>query len=156
MSRATKRKHVTKEWLTQEFRLPKDGETIVRHCESRGNNLHCVVDKDGESFLVSMPNKFRRSLWVKRGQFLLIDPIKEGDKVKGEIVTIIDQPFRRFLETNNVWPATFRAEGAVDDTTSEDEDDVEGAVAAPGSPRLYQNTNRRNFHFLNSSSEDSE
>lgn len=33
----------------------------------RGNNLHETVTAQGETFLVSMPTKFRKNLWIKRG-----------------------------------------------------------------------------------------
>lgn len=33
----------------------------------RGNNLHEVETCDGSRFLVSMPTKFRKSVWIKRG-----------------------------------------------------------------------------------------
>ena len=33
----------------------------------RGNNLHEVEDPDGRQFLASMPTKFRRNVWIKRG-----------------------------------------------------------------------------------------
>ncbi len=42
-----------------------------------------------ENFLVSMPNKFRKNVWVKRGDFVIVAPIEEGDKVKGEIATVL-------------------------------------------------------------------
>ena len=32
-----------------------------------GNNLHKVQASDGRQFLVSMPRKFRRNVWIKRG-----------------------------------------------------------------------------------------
>lgn len=43
-------------------------------------------------FLVSMPTKFRKNVWVKRGNFVIAEPIDEGDKVKAEIVRIFDGP----------------------------------------------------------------
>uniref|UniRef100_A0A1B0BQJ9 Probable RNA-binding protein EIF1AD n=1 Tax=Glossina palpalis gambiensis TaxID=67801 RepID=A0A1B0BQJ9_9MUSC len=63
----------------------KDGQQIVRIIASQGNNLHEVetADTEIENFLVViMPTKFRKNVWVKRGDF---EPIKEGDKVKAEI-----------------------------------------------------------------------
>ena len=33
----------------------------------RGNNLHEVEAADGCQFLASMPTKFRRNVWIKRG-----------------------------------------------------------------------------------------
>lgn len=89
MSKATKRKHVTKE-LQDDFDVPTEVQTIVRLVgSSRGNNLHEVIDSTGVQYLVSMPVKFRRIIWVKDGNFVLVEPISEGDKVKGEIVKIL-------------------------------------------------------------------
>ncbi len=36
-----------------------------------------------------MPNKFRKSVWVKRGDFVLVTPIQEGGKVKAEIKAVL-------------------------------------------------------------------
>ena len=33
----------------------------------RGNNLHEVEEAEGHQFLASMPTKFRRNVWIKRG-----------------------------------------------------------------------------------------
>ena len=41
------------------LRLPNDEEKIVKVVAGKGNNLHQVVDMQGDSFLVSMPTKFR-------------------------------------------------------------------------------------------------
>ena len=34
----------------------------------RGNNLHDVVTENNQEFIVSMPSKFRKTVWVKRGE----------------------------------------------------------------------------------------
>uniref|UniRef100_A0A1B0BQN7 Probable RNA-binding protein EIF1AD n=1 Tax=Glossina palpalis gambiensis TaxID=67801 RepID=A0A1B0BQN7_9MUSC len=66
---------------------PKDGQQIVR-IASRGKNLHEVetADTQTENFLaVTMPAKFRKNVWVKRGNFIPVEPIEEGDKFKADI-----------------------------------------------------------------------
>ena len=55
----------------------------------RGNNLHEIETADGDKYLVSMPTKFRKNVWIKRGDFVLIQPIEEGEKVKAEIINIL-------------------------------------------------------------------
>lgn len=84
---ATKRKYVFQEF--EDMSLPTDSQTIVRIVQARGHNLHEVVTPSGEQFIVSMPTKFRQNIWVKRGDYIVIEPIKEGKKVKGEIVKIL-------------------------------------------------------------------
>lgn len=90
MSKATKRKHVQKEMLTADWNGPIDDQRIVRIVVGRGNNIHEVFSiEDNETFLVSMPAKFRRNVWVKRNDYVVIEPIAEGDKVRGEIVRVL-------------------------------------------------------------------
>ena len=51
---------------------------------------HEVIEADEKtSYLVSMPNKFRKNVWIKRGDYCIVEPIEEGDKVKAEIVRIL-------------------------------------------------------------------
>jgi probable RNA-binding protein EIF1AD len=107
MSRATKRKHVIKEVLLDDLELPADNQEVVRVLASRGNNLHMVEDATGSQFLVSMPTKFRRNVWIKRGDFILVEPIVEGDKVKAEIVRILTAEHVKFFQANNQWPEQF-------------------------------------------------
>lgn len=87
MSKATKRKYVTKE--IEDLSIPTELQSIVQIVKSCGNNLHEVINPAGIQYLVSMPVKFRKNIWIKRGDFVLVEPIQEGDKVKAEIVKIL-------------------------------------------------------------------
>jgi len=144
MSSATKRKHVTRE-VEQEFSLPEEGQIIVKVVAGRGNNLHEVVDHTGETFLVSMPNKFRKNVWIKRGDFVVVSPIEEGDKVKAEICTILYKEQIKYIKTEKLWPVGFEQTEEVvskdlskltikENNNSEAESDDESD--------LFQNTNR--------------
>ncbi|KAB1251580.1 putative RNA-binding protein EIF1AD [Camelus dromedarius] len=33
--------------------------------------------------------KYRKNIWIKRGDFLIVDPIEEGEKVKAEISFVL-------------------------------------------------------------------
>eukprot|EP00092_Neocalanus_flemingeri_P007332 GFUD01007918.1.p2 GENE.GFUD01007918.1~~GFUD01007918.1.p2 ORF type:complete len:166 (+),score=79.77 GFUD01007918.1:208-705(+) len=144
MSSATKRKHVTRE-VEQDFSLPEGGQTVVKVVAGRGNNLHEVQDHVGNSFLVSMPNKFRKNVWIKRGDFVVVNPIEEGDKVKAEICTILYKEQIKYIKAENLWPAGFeKSEEAAQDlsklkikevnSNSEEDSDDESDI--------FQNTNR--------------
>lgn len=99
MSKATKRKHVQKEMLTTEWDGPIDNQRIVRIIAGRGNNLHEVISlEDNTTFLVSMPVKFRRNVWVKRNDYVIIEPIVEGDKVQGEIVRVLTKEDMKLIK----------------------------------------------------------
>jgi len=153
MSSATKRKHVTRE-VEQDFSLPEEGQTIVKVVAGRGNNLHEVQDHTGEAFLVSMPTKFRKNVWIKRGDFVVVNPIEEGDKVKAEICTILYKEQIKYIKAEKLWPAGFEKSEAAEDlsklkikevnSNSEEESDDESD--------LFQNTNRPVYE----ESEDSE
>uniref|UniRef100_A0A1B6LYQ9 Probable RNA-binding protein EIF1AD n=1 Tax=Graphocephala atropunctata TaxID=36148 RepID=A0A1B6LYQ9_9HEMI len=107
MSSSTKRKHVYAEQQQAELRVPSEGQQIVRVKAGRGNNLHDVENASGDVFLVSMPSKFRRSVWVKRGDYVLVESILEGDKVKAEIITVLTKHHIRFFKDRNCWPDRF-------------------------------------------------
>ncbi|KAI1720739.1 translation initiation factor 1A / IF-1 domain-containing protein [Ditylenchus destructor] len=88
-SKATKKRFVTKK-LLMELVLPSEIEKVAQVTASRGNNLLEVEDEMGEKYLASMPTRFRNTVWVKRGHFVLLEPIEEGDKVRAEISHILD------------------------------------------------------------------
>lgn len=70
MSKVSKRKHVEKE-LRESYLLPdlSVGREIVKVVAGRGNNLHEVQTASGDTYLVSMPTKFRKNIWIKRGKY---------------------------------------------------------------------------------------
>jgi len=139
MSRSTKRKHVFKEVLDDDYSLPTQRQRIVRILNSRGNNLHEVMASDQSTFLVSMPTKFRKNVWVKRGNYVLVEPIEEGDKVKAEIVRILSNEHIKYFKQDNVWPVEFD-DGKKDNRSDGDD--------------LFVNTNR--LHVDENSDESSE
>jgi probable RNA-binding protein EIF1AD len=144
MSEATKRKHVTRE-LESEYPEPGEDQTIVKASNitccnlpcafiayltmagaqiiaPRGNNLHEATWPSGETFLVSMPPKFRKHVWIKRGMRLVCDvaaafwadqlplgmyviaeDIEEGDKVKAEIMFVLQPMQIKHLQSEGLW-----------------------------------------------------
>lgn len=160
MSKVNKRKHVMKEMQTDDFDPPESNQLIVRILSSRGNNLHEVEsaepiatedDGDNESayrFLVTMPTKFRKNVWVKRGDFVIVEPIDEGDKVKAEIVRILTPQHIKEFTKMGIWPEKFSTKSSneprypsnyatepSDSTYVNDDDDDD----------LFVNTNRAHY-----------
>ncbi|XP_068144941.1 probable RNA-binding protein EIF1AD [Drosophila tropicalis] len=103
----TRRKHLLKEMMEDDYALPTEQQQIVRVIASRGNNLHEVETPEEDTFLVSMPCKFRKNLWVKRGDFILVEPIEEGDKVKAEICKVLTTDHVKEYTKAGIWPALF-------------------------------------------------
>ncbi|KHJ88287.1 hypothetical protein OESDEN_11921 [Oesophagostomum dentatum] len=58
-------------------------------------------------YVASMPSKFRKAVWIRRGQFVVLRPIEEGDKVKAEIEHILDEENVLYIRSQNKWPARF-------------------------------------------------
>jgi len=156
MSSATKRKHVTRD-VVQNFTLPQDDETIVQVVAGRGNNLHEVRRDSGETFLVSMPTKFRKNVWIKRGDFVVVKPIEEGDKVKAEILTILYKEQIKYIKAENQWPAGFEAAKVEEEEGEEGEEKDKGSEEEEGDSEddsdLFQNTNRPIYSESESSDE---
>uniref|UniRef100_A0A1I7V000 Probable RNA-binding protein EIF1AD n=1 Tax=Caenorhabditis tropicalis TaxID=1561998 RepID=A0A1I7V000_9PELO len=106
MSAATKRRYITNKVEREFYELSED-DIIAQVRQSRGNNLHEVLDQSGDSYVVSMPTKFRKAVWLRRDQFVIVRPIAEGDKVKGEIEYILDQDNVLYIRELGKWPACF-------------------------------------------------
>lgn len=99
-----------------------------------GNNLHEVESADDvENFLVSMPMKFRKNVWIKRGSFVLVEAIEEGDKVKAEIIRILTDAHQKEFTKEGVWPKKFSKKRELEDDDSDGDDS------------LHRNLNRRNI-----------
>ncbi|GAB0091598.1 Probable RNA-binding protein EIF1AD [Sergentomyia squamirostris] len=132
MSRTARRKHVMREFWMDNFDLPTENQTIVRVLQSRGNNLFDVESpNEEENFLVSMPTKFRKNMWVKRGDFILVEPIEEGNKVKAEIVKILTPEHIKEYTKANVWPKKFTSKRSHED---DPEDEAAGGFNLPENP----------------------
>ncbi|XP_018970571.1 probable RNA-binding protein EIF1AD [Cyprinus carpio] len=165
MSKATKRKHVVKEVL-EDCVIPTEDQHIMRVLGSNGNNLHEAVTGSGERFLVSMPTKFRKNIWIKRGDFVIVDPIKEGGKVKGEISFILYRDHIQSLRKVGVWPEGFQEDCASSERNGEKpkerserktEEEEEGdSDSEDDDSDLFVNTNRATVLYSESEEETDE
>lgn len=160
MSKVTKRKHVMKEMQTDDFDPPASNQQIVRILSSRGNNLHEVEGSDNdEKFLVSMPTKFRKNVWVKRGDFIIVEPIEEGDKVKAEIIRILTPQHIKEFTKDGIWPPKFVTNNDRNGHKERKGDNESGESSTNCSDNddddLFKNTNR-NQQMIESSSSESE
>nr|CDJ95875.1 S1 domain containing protein [Haemonchus contortus] len=106
MSVSTKRRYITNK-VESEYYTPVEGDIIAQVRNARGNNLHEVEDENGETYVASMPSKFRKAIWIRRGQFVVLRPIEEGDKVKAEIEHVLDEENILYIRSINKWPARF-------------------------------------------------
>ncbi|XP_060784052.1 probable RNA-binding protein EIF1AD [Neoarius graeffei] len=165
MSKATKCKHVFKE-VMEDYITPNEKQRIMRIIGTNGNNLHEAVTENGERFLLSMPRKFRKNIWIKRGDFVIIDPIDEGDKVKGEISFILYRDHIHYLRKLGIWPKGFETDGVREqvqeeaqkhDTKSKEQDEEDECDNSDSEDErdLFVNTNRATVQY-SESDEDSD
>ena len=66
------RKSVTDGFLN-ELPLPEEGKSAVAQVGApRGSNVFEVLLPDGSQSLALMPNKFKKLIWVKRNDFVIV------------------------------------------------------------------------------------
>jgi probable RNA-binding protein EIF1AD len=105
-----------------------------------------VTSVSGQRFLASMPSRFRRNVWIKRGDFVVLERISEGIKVQAEIVRILYKDHIEQLKKDGLWPSEFSTEESK--CQEEDKSDSDSD--------LFVNTNRRPVQTTDSSESDTE
>lgn len=62
-------------------------QVVSKIISSQGGSLFKVQGPGVD--LVSLPNKFQKSLWIRRGSFVIVEPSASDTKVNGEIVAVL-------------------------------------------------------------------
>ena len=65
------RKHVTQDFSDSE-RVPKEGELYAEIGQSHGGNIFGILTSEGVNTLARLPTKFRKLIWVKRGDMVIV------------------------------------------------------------------------------------
>jgi len=67
-------------------------QAIARVIRAEGNCLYSCTLPEKKTILVELPSRFRNTIWIKRGGYVLIDT-KEADvrqnKIDGEIINVV-------------------------------------------------------------------
>lgn len=108
-------------------------QKIARVHSAAGNNLYHVALPTGETLLAELHMKFRSTIWIKRGNYVLVDTAAladRGNKLGGEIVNIVrDEKGWRKMP---YWPAEFAKEQMSSyGEDSDGDDDDEGPTLPP-------------------------
>ncbi|RYP75639.1 hypothetical protein DL770_007372 [Monosporascus sp. CRB-9-2] len=99
-------------------------QSIAKIVKAEGNNLYSCSLPDNRTVLVELAARFRNTIWIKRGGFVLVDLIPAEDqkgKVEGEIVNVVRE--EREWRKHSYWPKEF-AKPTLDDDDSEEESNV--------------------------------
>ncbi|KAI7872596.1 hypothetical protein BDF14DRAFT_1755064 [Spinellus fusiger] len=95
---------------TEDFVLEEgSSQNYARSLGPRGNHQHQVEYADGTQTLVVLPPKFRNTIWVKRGHYVIVDPMAgtTSDKVGGEIIQVLFPQHIKWLKQAGKWPDHF-------------------------------------------------
>lgn len=68
------------------------GQEIARAIKATGNNVYLVELPAGKCILVELPARFRSTIWIKRGSYVVVDTnALDGreNKLAGEIVNVV-------------------------------------------------------------------
>ena len=70
----------------------ESGHVLARVVKGEGKNLYTVSTSTGKSLLVELPSRFRSTIWIKRGGYVLVNTAAfEGrdNKLGGEIENVV-------------------------------------------------------------------
>lgn len=116
-------------------------QSLARVLQAAGNNLYRVelpasstlasetskTETTSKTLLVELPARFRSTIWIKRGGFVLVDTAAAGErenKLDGEIVNVVrnEKEWRK----EKYWPNEFvqRISYADEDDSDEEESNV--------------------------------
>ncbi|KAI8967229.1 hypothetical protein BDF20DRAFT_237319 [Mycotypha africana] len=118
------KKQLAKNQFQEEIDI-QPGQQFARSLGPRGNHQHEVEFVDGSKKLVTLPPKFRSSIWLKRGHYVIVDPtVGVSEKVGGEIVHVLFPHHIKELKNKNKWPKEFTdntsLRAGASETTTED------------------------------------
>ena len=69
-----------------------EGQSIARVTKAAGNNLYNADLSSGRPILVELPSRFRSTIWIKRGSYVVVDTKALADrdnKLDGEIINVV-------------------------------------------------------------------
>lgn len=102
------RKHLTRDALNS-FPEPTDAERIARVTELRGSNICQIEYDDGEQLLCQIPTRFRKLIWIKRGNYVIVKqpPNVTNYKVRALVEHVLFPDQIKHIKSKNLWPAAF-------------------------------------------------
>ncbi|TPX55528.1 hypothetical protein PhCBS80983_g05246 [Powellomyces hirtus] len=147
------KKHTSQQAL-EELPLPTPATPVARVTDNRGGGNYDVQlpapQAGGEltTLIVSLPAKFRKLIWVKKGSYVIIqlaDESAPGSKVAGEITNVLFPDQIKHIKSQGLWPADFAAPAAKNDDNDEDAEgeECEEVTDSDNDDDLFVNSNRR-------------
>ncbi|XP_051122737.1 uncharacterized protein LOC127245758 isoform X2 [Andrographis paniculata] len=155
--------------VAEELTALQHGESIMQVVDLRGSNLIEVMDTKGDKLIAIFPAKFQKSMWIKRGNFVVVDEsgreeaVESGRKVAGIVTQVLYHDQVRLLQKSSEWPEIFKSTPGENSMQCLDSDtlrqeDEENCSSDDELPPLEANTNRLNplHHHVESESDSEE
>ena len=92
MARPKRQLLATAEETSNPPAILEPGQVIAQVVKGEGKNLYTVKLPDAKSLLVELPSRFRSTIWMKRGGFVLVDTTafeNRENKLAGQILNIV-------------------------------------------------------------------
>ncbi|KAF3052612.1 hypothetical protein E8E11_010482 [Didymella keratinophila] len=98
-----------------------DAHLIARIVKAEGKNLYSAELPNGKSVLAELEAKFRSTVWIKRGSYVVVDTsalAERDNKLDGEIVNVVrdEKAWRKM----SYWPKEFVKKPAYEDSDEEE------------------------------------
>eukprot|EP00903_Cladosiphon_okamuranus_P020028 g18396.t1 len=114
------RKSVTDDYLNSTPE-PRENEEIALAQAPRGSNIIEIMLATGEPSLALLPTRFRKLIWVKRGDFLITSTSAgdfetsagEAGKVRHRVEHILNKDQIKHLKKRGLWPGDGAFGGAL-------------------------------------------
>ncbi|KAJ3292962.1 putative RNA-binding protein eif1ad [Borealophlyctis nickersoniae] len=135
---------------------PTPSQCIARVLEPRGGGVHEIyvpaseTRPDSITTLASLPTKFRKLIWVKRGNYVIAELIDTKSKIGAEIVHVLFPEHIKNLKRLGLWPKEFEEEsapagGGKDEAGGDAGDDGSEDGDEDEDDDLFENPNRRPY-----------
>ena len=108
-------------------------QILVRVIKAEGKNLYTVSTPAGETLLVELPARFRSTIWIRNGGYVLVDTARfeeRENKLGGEIENVVRE--ERAWRKMSYWPKEFGARKAIVGDTEDEDDSEEGQESNMG------------------------
>jgi probable RNA-binding protein EIF1AD len=83
--------------------VPNETQLIARVVETLGQSQFKVLTTT-EELLASLPPKFQKTVWIKKGSFVIIELYQSTTKIEAEIVHILFKDDIKNLKQKKLWP----------------------------------------------------
>mmetsp|Transcript_5375 Transcript_5375/g.7549 ORF Transcript_5375/g.7549 Transcript_5375/m.7549 type:complete len:163 (-) Transcript_5375:28-516(-) len=122
------RKHLKTSALSS-FPVPNDVDKVAQVTELRGGNVCQIRFPDSSVTLCQIPNKFRKLIWIKKGNYVLVrEPkiLSTDRKIRAQIEHVLFPDQIKHIQQLQLWPQEFVvSEKKVEETSEQNPDDDE-------------------------------